>query len=217
MNTPARNGYVAPMVPAESEELESLREALKVVAVALKESGLPFALAGGYAAWVHGSPEPLHDVDFLVRSEDAPTVADELGRRGLQVEHPPEDWLLKVRFDGCLIDVLHRTQGSRSVDDMLDDAREASVLSVVMPVLSATDVTIEKLLAMDEHYCDLAAVLPTMRALREQVDWAEVRRRTAGRPFAETVLFLLERLRVIAPTHDERHETSAGRVERSRP
>ena len=43
----------------------------------------------------------------------------------------------------------------------------------------------------------LAAVLPTLRALREQVNWAEVRRRTSGRPFAEAVLFLLERLEVI--------------------
>jgi hypothetical protein len=185
------------MAGVESAELEGLREALKVVGVALKESGPPFALAGGYAAWVHGSPEPLHDVDFLVRPEDAGAVADELARRGLEVEQPPEDWLFKVRVDGCLIDVLHRVQGSASVDEVLARAREASVLSVLMPVLSPTDVTVEKLLALDEHYCDLAAVLPTLRALREQVDWPDVGRRTAGRPFAEAVLFLLERLRVV--------------------
>lgn len=182
---------------ARSPELEGLRDALKVVGVALKESGLPFALTGGYAAWVHGSPEPLHDVDFLVRPEDAPAVADELSRRGLHVEQPPEDWLFKVRVDDSVIDVLHRAQGTSSVDELLAGARQASVLSVRMPVLSATDVTVEKLLALDEHYCDLAAVLPTLRALREQVDWPAVSRRTAGRPFAEAVLFLLERLRVI--------------------
>jgi hypothetical protein len=73
------------------------------------------------------------------------------------------------------------------------------VLSVRMPVVVATDVVTEKLLALDEHYCDLAAVLPSMRALREQVDWDEVRRRTVGAPFAETVLFLLERLAVVGP------------------
>jgi hypothetical protein len=178
------------------EDLEALREGLKHVAVALKESGLPFALAGGYAAWVHGSPEPLHDVDFLVRREDADAVAEELVRRGLEVEQPPEDWLFKVRVEGVLVDVLHRAQGS-TVDEMLSRAEEASVLSVWMPVLSATDVTVEKLLALDEHYCDLAAVLPTLRALREQVDWSEVRRRTSERPFAEAVLYLLERLDVV--------------------
>ncbi len=101
-----------------------------------------------------------------------------------------------------MIDVIHRAQGS-SVDDVLDAAGEVAVLSVRMPVVSATDVVTEKLLAMDEHYCDLGAVLPTLRALREQVDWDLVRRRTSGAPFAETVLFLLERLDVIDPTRPD--------------
>jgi hypothetical protein len=182
----------------ESQSLEALREGLKRVAVALKEVGAPFALAGGYAAWTHGSPEPLHDVDFLVRPEDASRVAEGLGRAGLDVEQPPEDWLFKVRADGVVIDVIHRANGS-TVDDVLAAAEELAVLSVQMPVMSATDVVTEKLLAMDEHYCDLAALLPTLRALREQVDWAHVRQHTTGHPFAETVLFLLERLDVIAP------------------
>jgi hypothetical protein len=179
-------------------DLDALREALKRVGVALKATGRPFALAGGYAAWVHGSPEPLHDVDFLVRPEDADAIIEELARQELEVDQPAEDWLFKVRVDGAVVDVLHRAQRG-SVDEMLAGAEEASVLSVRLPVLSATDVTAEKLLAMDEHYCDLAAVLPTLRALREQVDWTDVRRRTSGEPFAEAVLFLLERLAVIAP------------------
>jgi hypothetical protein len=190
------------MTDATDGELDSLREGLKRVAVALKETGAPFALAGGYAAWAHGSPEPLHDVDFLVRPEDATRVAEGLGRAGLDLEQPPEDWLFKVRVDGAMIDVIHRAQGS-SVDDVLDAAGEVAVLSVRMPVVSATDVVTEKLLAMDEHYCDLGAVLPTLRALREQVDWDLVRRRTSGAPFAETVLFLLERLDVIDPTRPD--------------
>jgi hypothetical protein len=187
------------MADVSSQDLERLRDGLKRVAVALKESGQAFALAGGYAAWVHGSPEPLHDVDFLIREQDEPQVVEALRGQGLEVEHPAEDWLFKVRLDGAVVDVLHRTQGG-TVDEVLAAARELSVLSVVMPVLSATDVTTEKLLALDEHYCDLSEILPTLRALREQVDWPEVRRRTADRPFAEAVLFLLERLDIIEPS-----------------
>jgi hypothetical protein len=37
------------------------------------------------------------------------------------------------------------------------------------------------------------------RALRELVDWSRVREWTSGDPFAETVLFLLERLDVLEP------------------
>jgi hypothetical protein len=180
----------------ESQANECLREGLKRVAVALKEADVPFALAGGYAAWVNGAPEPLHDVDFLIRPEDAVSIAQLLSDHAMEVVQPAEDWLFKVDVGGAVIDILHRGQGS-SIEGMLGAAQEAAVLSVRMPVLSATDVTTEKLLALDEHYCDLGEILPTLRALREQVDWTEVRRRVADAPFAESVLFLLERLRVI--------------------
>src|SRR4051794_24966398 len=49
---------------------DDLREALKRAASALKADGPPFALAGSYALWVHGGPEPSHDVDFVVAEED---------------------------------------------------------------------------------------------------------------------------------------------------
>ena len=181
----------------QADHAEALHEGLKRVAVALKEAQVPFALAGGYAAWVRGSPEPLHDVDFLVRESDADSAGAELARRGMEVQQPADDWLFKVRFGEVQVDVLHRAQGPVSVDEMLEAAEELSVLSVRMPVLSATDVTTEKLLALDEHYCDLAAVLPTMRALREQVAWDDVRRHVEGAPFAEAVLYLMERLDII--------------------
>ena len=44
----------------------ALRDALKRSAAALKADGVPFALGGGYALWVHGAPEPDHDVDLVV-------------------------------------------------------------------------------------------------------------------------------------------------------
>jgi hypothetical protein len=71
------------------------------------------------------------------------------------------------------------------------------VLSVHMPVLRATDIVVTKLMALDEHYCDFSRMLPVARALREQVDWDEVRREVAGNDFAVVFLQLLERLRVL--------------------
>jgi predicted nucleotidyltransferase len=179
------------------DDRESLRSGLKRVAVALKDADLPFALAGGYAAWAHGGPEPEHDVDFLISADLADRAAEELARRGLEVEHPPEDWLFKVWTDGVMVDVLHRVAGS-TPEQVLEQAVELEVLSVRMPVITATDVVVEKLMALDEHYCDLAGVLPVMRALREQVDWEAVRKQTTDSAFAAAVLFLLERLDVIS-------------------
>jgi hypothetical protein len=176
---------------------DGMREALKRVAVALKESGLPFALAGGYAVWARGGPEPDHDVDFLVSSADAAKLADLLAEKGLEVQQPPEDWLFKVYTDGAMVDILHRAAGASSEEPALAAATELEVLSVAMPVLTATDLVVQKMSVLDEHYCDLSQLLPVLRALREQVDWDVVRTQTAENPFAEATVFLLERLGVI--------------------
>jgi hypothetical protein len=60
-------------------------------------------------------------------------------------------------------------------------------------------VVVQKMLALDEHYCDFGAMIPVVRALREQVDFARVREETGSSPFAEALLFLLERLGVVEP------------------
>ena len=119
---------------------EELREALKLVAVALKESGVPFALTGGYAVWARGGPEPDHDVDFVIAEEDAPRVRDHLVATGLEVRDPPEDWLFKVNVGDAFVDLIYRMSSRTTTHEDLRDVDEMEVLSVSMPVLSATEV-----------------------------------------------------------------------------
>jgi hypothetical protein len=176
---------------------EDVRDLLKRTAVALKRADLPFALCGGYAAWVRGAPEPDHDADFLVREADAGQVADALAAAGLEVVHPAEDWLLKVVADDVFVDVLWRTCGVPVEGELIDRADVLPVLSVQMPVLAATDVLTTKLMALDEHYCDFGRLLPVARALREQVDWDLVHRDVAGNDFAVVFLQLLGRLGIL--------------------
>ncbi len=178
---------------------ESLREALKRVAVALKRGGVPFALTGGYAVWARGGPEPEHDVDFLIAADDVERAEECLGSEGLDVVHPPEDWLFKVFSDGAMVDLIHRHSSGPAERAVVQDADVLEVLSVEMPVLSATEVVVQKMLALDEHYCDFGPMIPVVRALREQVDFDRVREETADSPFAGALLFLLERLDVVPP------------------
>lgn len=63
-----------------------------------------------------------------------------------------------------------------------------------MPVLPVTDLLISKLRAMTEHYCDVGALLPHVRAVREQVDWERLRAEVAANDFALAFLFLTDRL-----------------------
>jgi hypothetical protein len=184
---------------AEAPAQEDRREALKRVAVALKESAIPFALIGGYAVWARGGPESEHDVDFMVADDDAAAAAGWLATEGFQVVQPPEDWLFKVFTDGTMVDVIHRDAGVPATRAVVEDADVLEVLSVQMPVLSATELVVHKLMAMDEHACDFGRQLPVARALREQVDWSRVREETRSSAYAAAFLHLLERLTIIEP------------------
>jgi hypothetical protein len=179
------------------EAQQNLREALKRVAVALKETGIPFALIGGYAVWARGGPEPDHDVDFLVADADASKAAQMLADAGFRVEHPPEDWLFKVFTDDSMVDVIFRDSGLPAARNVVQEADEIEVLSVKMPVLSGTELLVQKMNAMDEHMCDFSRMLPVARSLREQVDWEQVRTETGDNHFAAAFLFLLDRLDII--------------------
>jgi Nucleotidyl transferase of unknown function (DUF2204) len=197
-----------PLLPVTSDE-PLLRTALKRSASALKADGVPFALGGGYGLWVAGGPEPSHDVDLVVAETDVEAAANSLAAAGLRIERPPEDWLFKAYRDEDesvepaeeppLVDVLHRLGGVPVTHSLLDTAREREVLGVRIPVLPPTPIMIAKLQSLSEHYCDFGALLPVVRAVREQLDWAEIRKATQHNPFAEAFLLLIERLGIIAP------------------
>lgn len=191
LNVATRMGY---LIPTMSTDGSPLREALKTAASALLAEGVPFALAGSYALWVHGGPEPTHDVDLVVPESDVEQAAKILGGVGFDVGRPPENWLFKAWWDGCLVDVLHRVNGVMVERDLIDDATVHDVLAVPMPVLSATVVLVQKLKSLNEHHCDFASLLPGVRAVREQVDWTHVRIATADNDFAAAFLFLTDRL-----------------------
>jgi hypothetical protein len=183
--------------PSDRDEIRNL---LKRTAVALKEGDVPFALCGGYAAWVRGAPEPDHDADFLIPATEAQRAATVLAGAGLEVQEPPEDWLVKVVAGASFVDVLWRTCGHPVESGLIERSDVLPVLSVHMPVLTATDIVVTKLMTLDEHYCDFARLLPVARALREQVDWGAVGRDVAGNDFAVVFLDLLDRLDVVPRT-----------------
>ena len=157
---------------------------------------MPFALGGGYALWVYGSPEPEHDVDLVVPADGVPAAVDSLSAAGFEIERPPEDWLFKAYLDGELVDVLHKLSGVEVDQALIDSATEIELLGVRIPVLPPTPIAIAKLISLSEHYCDFGAILPVFRAVREQLDWPALAAASEGHPFAEAFLFLLQRLDV---------------------
>lgn len=177
-------------------DFQSQRELLKSVATTLKRAEIPFALAGGYAVWSRGGPESTHDVDFVLPPSRVDDAVAALVASGHDAHPNSEDWLVEVSLDGIVVDLIHRLPIGDVDDALLARCDERSVDSVRMPVMCATDLLTCRMLAFTEHSCDFGPVLSFARALREQVDWARVRDRTAGNPFAAAFLILLESLDV---------------------
>ena len=61
----------------------------------LKASEVPFCLAGGFAVYARGGESVHHDIDFLVKEEDAERALSALKAIGFRTEVPPEGWLVK--------------------------------------------------------------------------------------------------------------------------
>ena len=177
--------------------MRPLVTALRKAVGALNDAGVPFLLGGGLACWARGAPESDHDVDLFVRPEHAERAAEALAAVGMHIERPPEGWLLKA-FDGdVLVDLIYRPSVGEVDDEMFARADELEVRSVPMQVAAVDDVLAAKLLALTEQSPDYGDVLKIARALREQIDWESLRRRTEGSPFARAFFTLAEGLGLI--------------------
>jgi hypothetical protein len=191
-------------MPRRNVKVEDLVEAMKHAAAALRDEEIRFALAGGLACWARGGPATDHDVDFLVKPDDAERALEALARAGLRIERPPEDWLLKAYHGETAVDIIFRPSTGPVTDELLDRAEEREVMAMRLPVMSLEDVLVTKLLALTEQEPDFSAVLEIARTLREQIRWAEVREQTADSPFAKAFFTLIEELGIMPKRTAER-------------
>jgi putative nucleotidyltransferase-like protein len=175
-------------------------ETLRKAAAALRDADIPFALGGSLACWARGGPEVTNDLDLIVRPADADAALEALVAAGMRAERPPEEWLYKAWDGDVMLDLIFELVTGRVTDRTLERAEELTVASVTMRVMRLEDVLVARLLSLDEHGLDLAPLLAVARALREQVDWADVRTRTAHSPYARAFFALLEGLEIVDPT-----------------
>jgi hypothetical protein len=180
---------------------DKILDTLKKSTAALRDAQIPFALAGGIASWARGGPPREHDIDFFVRPEDADRSLSALVDAGMSPVKPPEGWLYKA-FDGdVMIDLIFEPASGPVTDEELERAEEMEVQATRMRVLAVTDILATKLLALQEHEVDYDSVLEISRALREQVDWDDLRARTEHSPYAKAFFTLVEELGVM-PARD---------------
>ncbi len=177
--------------------LNGMVPTLKKAAAALRDAGIPYLVAGGVASWVRGGPSTDHDLDFLIRPADADRALDTLADVGLRPEKPPEEWLFKAWDGDVLVDLIFCPAGLDVDDELIERGEEREVEAMTMRVLSAEDLLVSKLMAMTEHSINYRSCLEIARALREQIDFGDVRRRTEGSPFGRAFFVIAEGLEIV--------------------
>jgi predicted nucleotidyltransferase len=177
---------------------DELIVAMKAAAGILNDAGIEFVLGGGLSAWARGGPRSEHDVDFLIKPEDAEGALEAFAAAGWETEKPPEGWLYKTWHEnGALVDLIFDPASGPITQEMIDRSHEGEVMALRAKVATLEDVLVSKLMAIKEQELNYSSVLEWSRALREQIDWSEVRERTQGSPFAKAFFVLLEELDIV--------------------
>jgi len=194
------------------EGFEDIERALKRSAAALRDAGIPFLLGGSLASWARGGPETRHDLDLVIKREDVERACEALRAEGMRIEDPPEEWLVKAWDGDILVDLIHHPKGIEVDDEVLARGETMAVLGMDIRVMAIEDVLVTKLMALTEHSLRYESLLPIARAVREQVDWPDVRARTAESPFARAFFVMLEGLGIVSPQDFEPRPRTTVRV-----
>jgi hypothetical protein len=191
-------------VPEPEHPFPSIEASLKRAVSALRDADVPFLLAGSLAVWARGGPETRHDLDFVVKPEDAERALEVLTEAGMRPEKPPEEWLYKAWDGDVLIDLIFHPRGLEVDNQVIERGEHLHVLGITIPVMSIEDVLATKLLALNEHELEYTSVVRVARAVREQIDWRYLRESTKGSPYAPAFFVLCEELGILPEEHAQR-------------
>ena len=132
---------------------------------------MPALLGGSLAIWARGGPETKHDLDFMVKPEDAERALEALVAVGMRPEKPPEGWLYKAWDGKVLVDIIFQPRGLEMTNDVFARGDTREVLAISVNLMSLEDVFTTKLLSFDEHIghyrADVAVSLGSLAAPEE--------------------------------------------------
>lgn len=176
--------------PAKDGEHESLRgtehvafaSVLKETIAALEDGCIPYALIGGIASTTLGRPRWTHDIDVLVKPQDADRTLDALAARSFRTEKTDLSWLYKGFKQNVMVDVIFRSMGDIYLDEeMIERSVRGAFDGHTVRCISPEDLLIMKAVVHDEagprHWHDALAIIAS-----GQIDWAYLQRRARRAP-----------------------------------
>jgi hypothetical protein len=161
---------------------QDLLRSLDDVIGAVTRLGIPYVVVGGIASSVLGRPRFTHDIDLLVRPEDARAILDELAPLGFATEERAPHWLFKAYRDGIETDLIFRSTGDIYLDDdILRHAVEGEFEGRRLLLMGREDLVVSKALAHQEHsprhWFDALALIAS-----HELDWTYLLQRARRGP-----------------------------------
>jgi hypothetical protein len=140
---------------ARADDATFLRVLAETSDVAAR-SGYPYAFMGGLASSVFGRDRWTHDVDLIVRPQDARGLLRRFAEAGFVTEERDQSWLYKAYRDDIMVDFIFRIlapgfAGAITLDDeMLARVREGDFHGVRLALISPEDLLVIKSLVHKE-------------------------------------------------------------------
>lgn len=150
--------------PLRGSEHEAFARALEASLSAIEELGIDYLLIGGLGVAAYGHNRWTHDIDYMVRPNDAAAALRALEKRGFTVEETEPSWLYKGFLDDVMVDLIFRSSGDVVLDPtMVRHARRERIGSVAGNVISPEDLVVVKAAATAEvvpnHWYDALAII----------------------------------------------------------
>jgi hypothetical protein len=139
-------------VVGEVRSDETFVTVLAEAVAAVEAAGIPYLLMGGVASAAIGRLRWTHDIDLLVRPDDARPALSALATAGFDVEETDSHWLYKGFKHGVLVDVIFRSAGDIFLDDeMLARSALVDHRGQVVRIIAPEDLVVIKAVVSAEH------------------------------------------------------------------
>lgn len=140
----------------------------------LKESNIPFMLAGTYALNHYtGMARPTKDLDVFCKAGDYPRILAFFRARGFDTEVEDERWIAKVRHGELFFDVIFNAAVATSPvnEQWFAHAHRATVYGVEVDIISPADFVWSKAFLMDRYRYDGADIAHVILKRHDDIDW----------------------------------------------
>lgn len=179
-----RNNLDERQSPVRGAHYDVFFDVLGDTAEALEAGAVPYVLIGGIASSRYGRPRWTHDIDLLVKPEDAERALEQLANAGFETERTDHRWIYKGFKSRVMVDIIFKSTGGSGIhldDEMIARAVPTMVRGHRLRLIPPEDLLVMKAAVSSEigprHWHDALSIISTT-----QLDWQYLERRAIRAP-----------------------------------